>query len=99
QFKGRRQGERPGEFTIAALYSVIFLFLDIILELALTADRQNVALDQNMDVFFLHFWQFQLDDHVGCGFKHVAARHPSTPQRSLLDRESKRSRRVSRYFF
>src|SRR5215471_11374590 len=98
QFKGRRQSERPDEFTIAALYSVIVLFLDILLELALTADRQNVALDQDMDVFFLHFGQFQLDDHVGWGFKHVAGRHPSTHQQSFLDRESKRSKRLSKYF-
>src|SRR5215831_18222468 len=98
QFKRRRQSESPGELSVAALHSVIVLFLDILLELALTADCEDVALDQDMDVFFVHFGQFQLDDHLGRGFKHVAGWYPSTHQQSFLDRESKWSKRLSKYF-
>src|SRR5918993_5412486 len=53
----RRQRERPHEAAIGALDAVEVLLLDLVIQLALAANRERVVLDGDVDVFTLHVGQ------------------------------------------
>src|SRR5579863_103426 len=73
---GIRQREAPHERTIGAFYSKIVVFVDFLLEFPLSADRQRIVLDANINVLLLKIGQIGLYDQLALGFVYIHGRRP-----------------------
>src|SRR3974390_97721 len=74
---GVRQREAACKRTIRALHAQIVFFVHLLLELALTTNRQDVVLDTNVELLWLDLRDVRLHHQFVLGLVNVDGRSPS----------------------
>src|SRR5713101_5202138 len=75
---GIRQREAPGERAIRALHTQVVFFLHLLLELAFTANRQDVVLHADVQILGIDFRQIGLHHEFMLGLVDIHGRSPGS---------------------